>query len=142
AGGMTKLTDTELTLLVRLDGRLTLGAVRRGMAEVDADTFALAFARLRDAGLLAAQAPDTFDMHLQAGLDSFAATVGDAQADAGLLSLRRAGYFCGIARPRAHSAPSQVPGAPLTALVVEDEPVLAKFIQSYLAFEGIQTRVA
>jgi DNA-binding response OmpR family regulator len=33
-------------------------------------------------------------------------------------------------------------GEVLTAVVVEDEPILAKFIQSYLAFEGFDVRLA
>ncbi|MCJ7800299.1 MAG: response regulator, partial [Polaromonas sp.] len=34
------------------------------------------------------------------------------------------------------------PGEARTAIVVEDEPMLAKFIQSYLSFEGFVVRVA
>ena len=71
----------------------------------------------------------------QACLDKLALAAGEAEADAGGLSLRRTGYYVGIARAR-RSAPARASLGALTAVVVEDEPTLAKFIQSYLAFEA------
>lgn len=139
-GGMTHLSDTELVLLVRLDGRLPLSQIRKGMADVPDEAFAAAFRSLLDQRLLCPVAQDGFDLQMQSHLNSFSATVG-ADADAGVVSLRRAGYFVGIARQRANAS-ARRPDAALSAVVVEDEPVLAKFVKSYLGFDGIQVRVA
>jgi CheY-like chemotaxis protein len=140
-GGMTHLSDTELVLLVRLDGRLPLAQIRKGMADVPTEAFAAAFQSLLDQRLLCPVAQDGFDLQLQSHLNSFSAAIG-VDADAGVVSLRRAGYFVGIARQRANAASTRRPDAALSAVVVEDEPVLAKFVKSYLAFDGIQVRVA
>ena len=140
-GGMTHLSDTELVLLVRLDGRLPLAQIRKGMADVPTEAFAAAFQSLLDQRLLCPVAQDGFDLQLQSHLNSFSAAIG-VDADAGVVSLRRAGYFVGIARQRANAASTRRPDAALSAVVVEDEPVLAKFVKSYLGFDGIQVRVA
>jgi two-component system OmpR family response regulator len=140
-GASTALTATEIELLVRLDGALTLAAIESGMTGSSQDEFARAFRTLLNRGLVVAVESDPFEEQLQSHLSAFSETLGGDEADAGLLSLRRKGYFVGIARERARAA-ARAPGRPLVAVVIEDEPVLAKFVQSYLAFEGIQTRLA
>jgi len=76
-------------------------------------------------------------------MNDFAVTQAqsEAEADSGAASLKKAGYYVRIGRPRGPARQSQ-PGEMLSAIVVEDEPMLAKFIQSYLSFEGFQVRLA
>ena len=141
AGGMTRLPAAELELLVRLDGRLPLARVQESMRSVSTAAFITAFRGLRAGGFIAPAQHDPFELRFQAALDSLATNDGEAGVDASLVSLRRTGYFVGIARAR-DPAPPRKAGAPLSAIVVEDEPVLARFVKSYLAFDGIQSRLA
>jgi two-component system OmpR family response regulator len=140
-GASTALTAAEIELLVRLDGALTLGEIKSGMPALSQDEFTRAFRTLLNRRLVVAAESDPFEEQLQSHLSAFSESLGGEEADAGLLSLRRKGYFVGIARERAKAA-ARSPGMPLVAVVIEDEPVLAKFVQSYLAFEGIQARLA
>ncbi|MDB5897216.1 MAG: response regulator, partial [Ramlibacter sp.] len=131
----------QLELLVRMDGTLALGEIMRSMPGLSEEDFARAFHALRDRELVSAVEDDPFRSEMQTQLESFSESVGAEMADAAALSLRRTGYFVGIARKPA-KAPQRAAGQPLQAVVVEDEPVLARFVQSYLAFEGIQVRLA
>jgi two-component system OmpR family response regulator len=140
-GASTALTAAEIELLVRLDGALTLGEIKSDMPALSQDEFTRAFRTLLNCRLVVAADSDPFEEQLQSQLSAFSESLGGEEADAGLLSLRRKGYFVGIARERAKAA-ARSPGMPLVAVVIEDEPVLAKFLQSYLAFEGIQVRLA
>ncbi|RYY98620.1 MAG: response regulator [Comamonadaceae bacterium] len=56
-------------------------------------------------------------------------------------SLKRSGYYLAVARKHART-PDPVPGQPLTAVLVEDDANLAKFVSSYLAFGGFTVRTA
>jgi len=138
AGACTSLSSVQLEMLVRMDGTLTLGDIMRSMPGVPHEDFARAFRALEDAQLVAAVEDDPFQSEMQTQLQAFSESVGAEVADAAALSLRRTGYFVGIARKPA-KAPRRAAGEPLLAVVVEDEPVLARFVQCYLGFEGIQT---
>jgi two-component system OmpR family response regulator len=141
AGACTSLPPAQLELLVRMDGTVTLGEIMRSMPIVSQEDFARAFQTLQDRQLVSMVENDAFGSEMQMQLESFSESVGAEVVDAAALSLRRTGYFVGIARKPAR-APRRAAGQPLLAVVVEDEPVLAKFVQSYLAFEGIQVRLA
>ena len=141
AGACTSLSSVQLELLVRMDGTLTLGDIMRSMPGVPQEDFARAFLALQDTQLVSAAEDDPFQSEMQTQLESFSESVGAEVADAAALSLRRTGYFVGIARKPA-TTQRRAAGQPLLAVVVEDEPVLARFVQSYLAFEGIQVRLA
>jgi two-component system OmpR family response regulator len=139
--GMTRLSQLEIELLVRLDGASSLDRIHAGMAGVSEHDFADAVATLRERGLVKPAQTDTFAARLQADALRMAGAGAAANADSQLASLRAAGFFVGIARrPAAPRACAE--GRQLTAVVVEDEPVLARFIKSYLALEGIEARVA
>ncbi len=140
-GNRTRLSSTELELLVRLDGVLSLAQIKAGMPALSAEGFESTFRRLHNARLLSLVEIDPLSFQFQAGLDKLALAAGEAEADAGGLSLRRSGYYVGIVRTR-RPAPVRTSGGALSAVVVEDEPTLAKFIRSYLAFEGFQVRLA
>lgn len=137
--GATTLGPAEIELLVRIDGSLTLKQLRAGMAVEAEGIFTAAVMKLLDKGLLTLAVVDPFTEQFNASMNQF--VVNEAEADTGAASLKKAGYFVRIARPRSQTSPRQ-PGTPLSAIVVDDEPMLAKFIQSYLSFEGFQVRLA
>jgi CheY-like chemotaxis protein len=135
------LSANHLEFVVRVDGFLSLAQIRGGMPLLGAQEFAALFRDLRDRGLLARAQVDAVALQLQASLDQLTFPVSNAKADAGLTSLRGSGFFVEIARERL-PVRRRAPGEALSAVVVEDEPTLARFIQSYLAFEGFQVRLA
>lgn len=137
--GSTTLGPAEIELLVRIDGSLTLKQLRAGMAAESEGAFNAVAMKLRDKGLLTLAEVDPFTEQFNARMNQF--VVNEAEADTGAASLKKAGYFVRIAKPRGSASPRQ-PGVPLSAIVVDDEPMLAKFIQSYLSFEGFQVRLA
>ena len=138
--GATTLAPTELELLVRVDGVLSVGHLRAGMAALSTAEFNRALDFLQAKWLIAPVVLDTFSFQLQAELNTFnSAQSGDADAE--LRSLKRTGYFVRIARKPAHAVP-KTPGQAKTAVVVEDDSHLAGFVSSYLGFEGFTTRVA
>jgi CheY-like chemotaxis protein len=136
----TTLSAAELALLVRIDSTLSVAQLKAAVPE-NAGSFERTFEQLSLAGLIAPVELDTFAVQLQAELDNFSLAAGGQEADAGLRSLQRAGFYVRIARPPQRARPS-APGQPLTAVVVEDDPNLAKFVGSYLAFDGFEVRTA
>ena len=140
--GATTLGPRELELLVRVDGVLTVAQLRAGMAAVSPAEFNRALDVLQARWLIAPVVLDTFSFQLQAELDTFASAQGTDEADAGVRSLKRSGYFVRIARKPAHPVAVKPAGQAKTAVVVEDDTHLAGFVSSYLGFEGFTTRVA
>ncbi|RYG11913.1 MAG: response regulator [Burkholderiales bacterium] len=140
--GATSLNTAEIELLVRIDGSQTLGQLRAGMTPAAAGVFTAAFMTLQDRKLVVPAEVDPFAEQFSARLSDFAATQAEQdEAESGAASLKKAGYYVRIARPR---GPAKVrdAGQSLSAIVVDDEPMLAKFIKSYLSFEGFKVRVA
>lgn len=140
-GSATKLTPAEIELLIRIDGILNLAQIRAGMPAVPAETFTKTFGSLLDHGLLAQAEVDPFTEQFNFQLNQLALSSAEAEADSGAASLKKAGYYVSIARPRGPTR-KLAPGEVLSAIVVDDEPMLAKFIQTYLAFDGFQVRLA
>jgi two-component system, OmpR family, response regulator len=140
-GGATTLSADQIELLVRIDGVLTLAQIKAGMPAVSMEAFTSTLQGLLDRRLLSLAEADPFAEQFQAHLNKLAVIAAEAEADLGAVSLKRAGYYVGIARKRGPGRILQ-PGEVLSAIVVEDEPMLAKFIQSYLTFEGFQVRLA
>lgn len=143
-GIVTSLSSTQLELLVRVDGVQSLLQIHSGMPALAAPAFSLLVSDLRDRRLLALAVVDPMAIQLQASLNQLtfpASAASAASADSGAASLRSSGFYVEIAR-EPPVARARAPGEVLTAVVVEDEPTLARFIQSYLAFEGFQVRLA
>lgn len=139
-GAMTTASPAEVELLVRVDGILTIGQIKAGMKPLPPDNFDATISRLIDQGLLHIRTNDPFADQFTIKPSRMALTQATAEADAGTASLQKAGYFVRIARkrlPRVLAA-----GKVLSALVVDDEPHLAKFLQHYLTFEGFDVRIA
>jgi CheY-like chemotaxis protein len=139
--GATTLPPMELELLVRVDGSLTVAQLRAGMAQVSDADFRRAFQHLSALHLIERVELDTFALQLQSELDNFALAKGGEEAEAGVRSLKRSGYFVRIARRQPGAAPT-VAGRAKTATIVEDDTHLAGFVSSYLQFEGFTVRVA
>jgi two-component system OmpR family response regulator len=139
----TALTPAEIDLLIRIDPTLTVGQLKSVLAPEAVAPFEAAFQKLRLAGLIERVQLDTFAMQLESALSNFAQAVNEDQreADAGVRSLQRAGFYLALARKQARTAPPPT-GQPLTAVVVEDDPNLSKFVSSYLAFAGFAVRTA
>lgn len=140
-GGLTMLSPAQIEILVRIDGVLTFAQIKAGMPEIPLEAFKSNFNKLLDLDLLSAAEADPFAGQFQFQPSKTALSQAEAEADSGAASLRNTGYYVGIARKRG-PARTLAPGEVRTALVVEDEPMLAKFIQSYLSFEGFVVRLA
>lgn len=140
--GATSLSATELEFLVRVDGHKSLAAIHAGMRGCPEEPFGALVGRLLDRGLVVAARPDPVGSRLQEDLARWSVFEGGRDPDAPVRTLASTGFYVGIARPRQGTRPAAGAERPLTAIVVEDEPVLARFIKSYLAFEGIRTRLA
>lgn len=136
----TSLSAAELELLVRFDGVLTVEQVLNGLPPPARASFQHVFRQLQDARLLQMVEADPFTLTWNADVQSLARVVGQAEADAGLASLQRSGFYVQIARER--TARPRQPGQPLTAVVVEDEPTLAKFTTTLLKLSGFEVRHA
>jgi CheY-like chemotaxis protein len=140
-GGVTTLSPAQIELLVRVDGVQTLAQIQAGMPAISADAFTSAFNSLLDRRLLSLAEADPFAEQFQTQLNKLALSRAEAEADSGAVSLKKSGYYVSIARKRG-PARRLAPGEALCAIVVDDEPMLAKFIQSYLTFEGFHVRLA
>jgi CheY-like chemotaxis protein len=139
--GATTLGAEEIALLVRFDGNLTLQQVQASLSPAARKSYERDLRTLLNRRLLAPVELDPFASRFQAEMGNLAALVGETEADSALSSLQRSGFFVQIARERP-DVRKPVPGKPLTVLVVEDEPVLARFIESYLKLCGMRVRLA
>jgi two-component system OmpR family response regulator len=81
-------------------------------------------------------------MQLQGELDAFAQSSGAPEADAGMRSLKRTGFYVRIAKKPRRALPPRAPGEMPTAVVVEDDANLSRFVSSYLGFGGFHVRLA
>jgi two-component system OmpR family response regulator len=142
----TSLPAQELEVLVLIDGRSTVAQIVRSARAGAREAVLETIGKLRDAGLVrvasetpygAIDAGDFFSGKIPAG-----ATPGDdAEAAAGVSSLRHKGYYVRIAR-RAGDAPAREEGRKLSVLVIEDELHLAKLLGTYLKLEDFMPRTA
>lgn len=136
----TTLSAAELELLIRIDTALSVGQLRSALPASAAAGFDPTLERLRMLGLVAPVQLDTFAMQLEEELANFSQVSNQAEAEAGERSLRRSGYYVGIARKG--RAPTPAADQPLAAVLVEDDPNLSKFVSSYLKFGGFAVRTA
>lgn len=137
----TTLSPAELALLVRFDGNLSLQQLQATLSPAARKSLAADFRALRNRGLVAPLELDPFSSRFHAEMGNLAKLVGDDEADAAVASLQRSGFFVQIARER-KDARLPAPGEPLTVLVVEDDPLLARFVESYLKLSGMRVRTA
>ncbi len=140
-GGVSTLSPADIELLVRIDGALTFAQIKASMPAVTVGTLTSTFNKLLDRHLLTLTQYDPVAYQFQIQLNKMALSHSEAQTDSGAASLKTVGYYVNIARPR-ELVRKLAPGEVFSAIVVDDEPMFAKFIQSYLAFEGFHVRLA
>jgi CheY-like chemotaxis protein len=139
-GGATRLSAAQINVLVRLDGVLTLGQLLSGTSPADSAAFTAALKDLRDRRLVQQVEVDPFTSAWNADVLKLAQRPGQAQADASLASLQRAGFHVEIARER--RSPPRSPGQALNVVVVEDDPQLSSFTSTLLSLSGFAVRTA
>jgi two-component system, OmpR family, response regulator len=140
-GSATSVSALEVDLLVRFDGVLTLAQIRQAMGAASIDAFDNTLATLLLKDLIAPAQADPFSQSLSFQFNSSALTQSDAEADACAASLKKSNYYVRIARKRGPSR-SRAARERLSAIVVDDEPQLVKFLSHLLSFEGFDVRVA
>jgi two-component system OmpR family response regulator len=145
----TSLTAEELEILVLIDGKMTaaqLGTAARGLAVADV---AAVLNRLFAARLITtATEPSSdglesgfFTIDVPAGFFSATTEKEHSEAEQGVSSLKRNGYFVRIARRPAEDHKAKE-GHKFTVLVVDDDPDLTKLLKTYLSLEGFVPRIA
>lgn len=142
-GGATRLSAAQINVLVRLDGTLTVGQLTAGMPPAESGPFLAALRDLRDRRLVQRVELDPFTAQWNADVKALTRSAGkdDAEADASLASLQRAGFFVEIARQRGAPAARQ-PGEALNVVLVEDDPQLSSFTATLLSLSGFAVRQA
>lgn len=141
-GGATRLSAAQINVLVRMDGVLTLQQVTGKLGAEDLRAFLAEARDLRDRGLLQQVELDPFTAQWNADMKQFSRALGRPEdADAGVASLQRTGFFVEIARQRA-SRPQLAPGEALQVVLVEDDPQLASFTGTLLTLSGFAVRQA
>ncbi len=139
-GHATMLDPVQLELLIRLDGALPLREVRECMPHASGDRFAAAFKALQQRKLVQPVKPDRFDAMATQQLNMLQLTGSDGAAQPPS-SLRKAGFSVGLAWQRPRGA-SPAASRPYRAVVVEDDPVLSRMIECFLALEGFEVCLA
>ena len=137
----TALSAADLALLVRFDGNLSLRQIAAALPPQAAPSFDASFRHLRGQGLIAPVEMDALTLQFQSDVQHLARSVGNEEADVGLASLQRAGFYVQIARGgRAGAAPPRPED--VQVVLIEDDPVLANFTRTYLSLSGMQVRTA
>lgn len=138
----TSLSAHELEILVLIDGKMTvaeLGTAARKMALADLPEF---LAKLFVNRLITnATEPSSdglesgfFTIDVPAGFFSASTSKDHSEAEQGVSSLNRDGYYVRIARrPAAHREVQE--GHKYTILVVDNDPDLSKLLKTYLSLE-------
>jgi CheY-like chemotaxis protein len=138
-GRVTDLPAHALELLVRLDGTSPLQPVRAAMPHVDDAGFERALQVLVRRGLVETAERDGMEESFGQQLQMLGAGPGGTRS-AAQASLRRAGFAVSLVRrPAGRAAAGR--GSRL-AVVVEDDPSLARFIECFLRLDGFDVRLA
>lgn len=137
---VSPLTPLQLELLLRTDGTKTLAEVRAEMPAARDEQFTTAFQVIWQRGLVCESQKDRFTTTSSLQLNVLAASLGQP-IDVRTNTPGRQGFSVGLVWRRPASAANET-NRLLTAVVVEDDPVLARFVQCFLAMEGFQVRLA
>ena len=150
SGGETSLSPADIELLVRTDGSTTVAEIAANMQSLPAQAVVQACARLARAGLLdlasnlhddSLDFTDFFSEKPRAAPSEQEVTRARAEAATGVSSLQEQGFYVRIARRARHLRPRDGGRTP-SAIVVEDDPHLGKFLKTFLAFDGFEVRLA
>ena len=140
----TSLSSRELETLVLVDGVATVKQIAASARNASRAQVDETLGGLLDKSLIAlADEPSA----LESGFFNFTplaanlAKSAGPEADQGVASLRRKGYYVRIARRAAQGRELPQGRAP-RVLLVDDDPDLARLIRTYFRFENIDVRVA
>jgi two-component system OmpR family response regulator len=137
----TRLPAADLAVLVRFDGSLSVGQIAAALPPDAAAALPQTVRRLRNEGLVEPVEVDALTLQFQDDVRHLARAVGQEEADVGLASLQRAGFFVQIARgDRAGATPPRA--TDLHVVLIEDDPVLANFTRTFLTLCGMKVRTA
>jgi two-component system, OmpR family, response regulator len=144
----TSLAALPLRLLVLIDGKSTVGEIRRQAKPAATDEqFAAAMQELVGGGYADLNSnqltlsPDFIEFFSEKPKQIPESALDQAQSEAasGITTLQRHGYYVRIAmRPANQSAPA----GRVSVLIVEDDEDLAKFLRQYLELEGFAATTA
>lgn len=145
----TSLSAQELEILVLIDGKMTVAeldtaARRMTVADLPEILTKLSAGRL----ITTATEPGSsglesgfFTIDVPAGFFSATTSKDHSEAEQGVSSLKRDGYYVRIARRPAEEHEVKA-GRKFTVLVVDDDPDLGKLLKTYLSLEGFVPRLA
>jgi CheY-like chemotaxis protein len=148
-GAQTSVSSIVLELLLRIDGRKRVAEIKAGMPSVNARDLEEALKKLLSDGLIAYAKPaqsDELDFFSGGGFGKSAPAApalcaAENEASEGVKCLEEQGYYVCIARK-----PTTCPTLPADRkpklVIVEDEPLLGKFLMHLMTFEGFEARVA
>jgi CheY-like chemotaxis protein len=145
-GGATTLDSHELELLVLVDGRRSADAIAKLVKAGDPSQVAATLFKLEAGGFVRTAAPapnegfDFFFSSDSSGPSEHAMRTAEQEAANGAATLRENGYYVSIARRAKAQAQAATRG--LAVLVVEDEPLVAKFLKALVESEGHVVRIA
>jgi len=145
----TSLSAEELEVLVLIDGRTTVAELRAAAGKLPVGDVAQVLNKLRAGRLITgATEPSSdglesgfFTIDVPAGFFSASTSNEHSEAEHGVSSLNRHGYYVRIARRPAARRETKA-GRNLTVLVVDDDPDLCKLLKTYLSLEDFVPRVA
>ena len=147
-GGTTTLPGPVLQLMVGIDGKATVAQLKKRFPAIPEDGVLAFLGSLLAKGLIAT-AKKTVDH--DGFIDFFAGNApsptakalasADAEAGNGITELQKHGYFVRIAR-KAEKIRKPGENEHPVVLIIEDEPLMAKFLKSFLALEGFEARLA
>jgi len=149
-GAATSLSPAEIELLVRTDGSSTVAQIRASMRSVAPDAVTSIYENLARAGLIdlasseankSLDFTDFFDDRPDSAPTDATVSRADAEAARGASTLKEHGYYVRIAR-RGRGRLKIDGGEKPLAIVIEDEPILGRFLKQYLMSEGFDVRLA
>jgi CheY-like chemotaxis protein len=149
-GAGTSLSSAELEILVLIDGRASVAQLIRLARGQSREAVLDTLGKLVQADLVAPLSKvqsdaidpgDFFSVTVPLEIAKGSESEAGAEIAQGVTSLQQRGYYVRIAR-RAAAERKLAEGQKLAALVVEDEPHLAKLLSTYLKLEGFVPRLA
>lgn len=145
----TSLSAAELQVLVLIDGQTPVAQIAGGARNLAPAEVNEIMRKLFSSRLITVATEPSSD-GLESGFFSIAVPVGffsnsamqeNPEADEGVSTLKRKGYYVRIAR-RPATAREMKQGEQITILVVDDDPDLLKLLRTYMKMEGFAVRTA
>jgi two-component system OmpR family response regulator len=145
----TALSAAELQVLILVDGDATVAQITRRAASLKPADVNEILRKLFSAQLITTANEPSSDglasgfstISVPAGFFSSITEQTKAEAEQGVTSLNRSGYYVRISR-RPPAERQLKGGGQVTVLIVDDDPDLIKLMRTYLKLEGYNVRIA